>query len=408
VHPDDRSELQARIERATIDTSPIEFEERIIRPDGTVRTLQTIARVLVDEAGRPARLAGCCQDITERKQSEAMRSKLAQLVESSDDAMIGLSTFGTIETWNEAAAKLFGYTRDEVRGKPAAILMADGPHQRLDDVLSMIRRGKRVPPYEIRHKRKDGSVFEASVTASAVLDPAGHVIGISKVLRDITPQKLVEMKMRASLQEKEVLLREIHHRVKNNLQVIASLLNIQVSSEPDDEARKSLAESQNRIHSMALVHQMLYQSKDLAQIDAREYLERLVSRLVQGYNVAPDRIAVHVSAIPLRLDIDRAIPCGLIVNELVTNALTHAFPDGRKGHVLVLLTEENDRVTLTVSDDGVGLPPDLDLDRVRSFGLRIASTLAKQLDGSIALTRKHGSTFSVVFPNVVRHINQAA
>jgi PAS domain S-box-containing protein len=408
VHPDDRDALRSRMEQATADVSPFELEARIMRPDGTVRVLQTTARTFVDDAGHPVRIAGCCQDITERKQSDAVRSKLAQLVESSDDAMIVLSTTGTIDTWNHAAAKMFGYSREEVQGQPSAILLTDSPTHRIEDVLSMIRRGKRVPPYERRYKRKDGSVFEASVTASAVTDHAGHIIGISKVLRDITPQKLVEMKMRASLQEKEVLLREIHHRVKNNLQVIASLLNIQVTAEPDAEARKGLAESQNRIHSMALVHQLLYQSKDLAQIDAGEYLEKLVNRLVQGYNIAPDRISVHVSVASLRLDIDRAIPCGLIVNELVTNALTHAFPDSRKGHVLVLLTQENDTVTLTVSDDGVGIPKDVDLEHVRSFGLRIASTLAKQLEGTITLTRKNGTTFSIVFPNVSRHLNQAA
>jgi PAS domain S-box-containing protein len=408
VHPDDRVELLGRIDRSTKMFEPFTFEERIVRPDGSMRVLQTMARVLLDEQGGPAKLLGCCQDITQRKQDEAVTSRLAQLVESSDDAMIGLSPYGVIETWNAAAAKLFGYSFDEVRGTSSSMLVPVSERPRIERSFAAIRAGERVAPYEVSHVRKDGTMFDGSVTMSGVVDRRGQVVGICKVLRDVSHQKSVEKQVRASLREKDVLLREIHHRVKNNLQVIASLLNIQVTAERSEGPRKGLIESQSRIQSMALVHQLLYQSKDLAQIDAGEYLTKLTTRLVETYNIAPDRISVRVFAAPLRLDVDRAIPCGLIVNELVANALTHAFPDERTGTVTVALEQRDETVTLTVADDGIGIGPDVELGRARTFGLRIAYTLAQQLEGTIDLAREQGTIFRVKFPNVARQVSQAA
>jgi two-component sensor histidine kinase len=272
----------------------------------------------------------------------------------------------------------------------------------MNALIARAGRGERVAPYEMPHIRKVGSIFEAQVTLSAAVDRSSQVVGISKVMRDITSQKNIENQIRASLREKDVLLREIHHRVKNNLQVIASLLNIQLSAERSDAARKSLLESQSRIQSMALVHQLLYLSKDLANIDAGEYLSKLTSRLVETYNIAPDRIVVHVFAQPIRLDIDRAIPCGLIVNELVTNALIHGFPDQRSGRIWVTIERAGDDVLLTVADDGIGMPADLQIEKATTFGLRIAHTLTMQLDGTISLTREHGTAIRVVFPIAAR------
>lgn len=388
--------LHAR-DRLTHD-KPLGFEETIRRPDGSQRILQTLARVFVDENATPVRLAGCSQDITERKRNEAVRTRLAQLVESSDDAMIGMTPAGIIETWNTGATKLFGYSASEVVGSSCKKLVSDEFHAEVDDLIARLSNGERVSPYEMPHVRRDGTVFEAAVTTSPAVDSAGHVVGISKVMRDITNQKNIENQIRASLREKDVLLREIHHRVKNNLQVIASLLNLQVSAERSDAARKSLIESQSRIQSMALVHQLLYLSKDLSDIDAGEYLTKLTRRLVETYNIVPDRIAVQVRSQPMRLDIDRAIPCGLILNELLTNALTHAFPDQRTGQIWITIERSQGNVVLTVADDGVGIPADLHIAKAKTFGLRIAHTLAMQLDGTISLTREHGTAVRVVFP----------
>jgi two-component sensor histidine kinase len=234
---------------------------------------------------------------------------------------------------------------------------------------------------------------------SAIVDHDKRVIGLSKVLRDISEQKRARRLIEQSLREKEVLLREIHHRVKNNLQVISSLLNLQVASVSSEMARKGLVESQSRIQSMALLHQLLYQSKDLAHIELGTYLRGLVDYLVSTYGEDSDRITATVVAPEVRLDLDRSIPCGLIVNELVTNCFRHAFPDGRSGHIWVELSElDGDRLALEVRDDGVGMPLGVDAENAPTFGLQIARLLAHQLDGSIEIQRGGGTRVRTVFP----------
>jgi two-component sensor histidine kinase len=186
--------------------------------------------------------------------------------------------------------------------------------------------------------------------------------------------------------------------VKNNLQVISSLLNLQVSTETSPQSRRSLLESQNRIQSMALVHQLLYQSTDIGRIDLAGYVRALAMRLLRTYSVGPDRIDLTVRGHSLLLGIDRVIPCGLIVNELVANAIDHAFPHERRGHIWVTIEDaSNQRVALTVRDDGVGIT-DEEMENARTFGLQIARTLTHQLDGEIAIARSGGTVVRVTFP----------
>jgi PAS domain S-box-containing protein len=398
IHPEDRATIAATIDDAIAHKKPFNVLERVVLPNGTIRILQTTARVLGDGDGQ-MRLVGCCRDVTKREAAERTRSRLVQLVESSDDPILGLSADGRIETWNAAAERLFGFEANDVLGRSVTMLVAPEGRGRLLDLFDAIRAGEHVSHYELDHVRRDGTRFPASVTTSAVLGRNGSVVGMSKVIRDVTKQKRVEHQLRASLREKDVLLREIHHRVKNNLQVIASLLNIQMTSDLHPESHKGLIESQNRIQSMALVHQLLYQSKDLAQIEFGEYLAKLARRLTDTYDVGADRIAVEVLAAPMRLDVDHAIPCGLIVNELLTNAISHAFPGGQKGTIRITVEAQGNDVTLTVQDDGIGIPADLRIDEAHSFGLRIARTLTQQLDGTIALSREeHGTKVQLRFP----------
>jgi PAS domain S-box-containing protein len=399
IHPDDRPKVISAVEGAFGQHQPFALLERIIRPDGEERVLQTLARVSPSQAEDTFRLVGCCQDITERDVSDRQRSMLVQLVESSGDAIIGLAPDGTIKSWNNGAVQVFGYTHSEVLGRLVTVLASIDHQARLLEIIEAISAGEHISHYEFLHRRRDGTAFPASVTTSAVIDQNGRFIGLSQVVRDITAQKQVEGRLRASLLEKEVLLREIHHRVKNNLQVIASLLNIQMAGEQNEIVHRRLLESQSRIQSMALVHQLLYQSKDLAQINFDEYLTKLSNRLVDTYNAYASRITVQVHAPPIRLDVDHAIPCGLIVNELVTNALTHAFPEERSGTVRIEVAPVNGHVTLTVRDDGIGIPDDLRLEDAHTFGLRIARTLAHQLGGSITLSREAvGTAAELDFP----------
>ena len=399
LHPADRDRVRTTVERAIGELQPFGFEERIMRPDGSVRVLVVKGQVFADGA-QAIRIAGCCQDITERTEAEAARDRLVKMVESSEDAIITLALDGTIESWNAGATHIFGHEAADVIGRSCRMLV---PADRADDLLQLlaaVQTGQHVARYERNHVRRDGTMFPAAVTMSVITDHDDRVIGVSKMMRDISDQKTLETELRASVREKDVLLREIHHRVKNNLQVISSLLNLQLASEPTAPARKNITDSQARIQSMALVHRLLYQSKDLAHIDFAEYLRRLTQRLAEAYNVRPDRVAISVEATPVRLDIDHAIPCGLIVNEIVANSLTHAFPDNRRGHIWIELAREGTQLALTIRDDGVGIPATIDLASAQSFGLQIARTLTEQLDGEITLVRDGGggTTVRVTFP----------
>jgi two-component sensor histidine kinase len=204
--------------------------------------------------------------------------------------------------------------------------------------------------------------------------------------------------LHASLREKDVLLKEIHHRVKNNLQVISSLLNLQSGAITEPAVLAMFSESQNRIKSMALIHEKLYQSKDLAQIDFTEYVRNLTNHLYRSYAVNVNLIKLNFDVENIHLNIDTAIPCGLLLHELVSNALKYAFPNGQKGEIGVrLFRQEGDRLVLLVKDNGVGLPKDLDVKNSKSLGLKLVHILAQQLQGDLNYHSESGTEFSLAF-----------
>lgn len=229
-------------------------------------------------------------------------------------------------------------------------------------------------------------------------------LGIEKSRLQETQQEVLrsEQAVRASLREKEVLLKEIHHRVKNNLQVISSLLNLQARYLPDPAASEIFSECQNRVQSIMLVHEKLYQSADLSHINLSEYVAAVVDNLFHTYNASGRGLASDLAVGEVRLTVDLAIPCGLIINELVTNSLKHAFPPGRPGTVRVSLREPEDRrFEMVVADDGIGFPCDLDLCRTHSLGLDLVWTFAAQIDADVEIVRNGGAAFWFKFPRVV-------
>jgi two-component sensor histidine kinase len=216
--------------------------------------------------------------------------------------------------------------------------------------------------------------------------------------REIAERKAIEAQITASLAEKDVLLKEIHHRVKNNLQVISSLLYLQSRQIRDPANAEMFKESRHRVRSMALVHERLYQAPDLARVDFAEYVRSLISYLYQSYSVALDRVQVDVKVEPVDLGIDIAIPCGLILNELVTNALKHAFPPDSEGRIDVAFHHcDPDTFQLIVGDSGVGLPAGQEVWRDGSLGLQLVRTLVEQLGGSLHLDSGQGTRFSITF-----------
>jgi two-component sensor histidine kinase len=218
--------------------------------------------------------------------------------------------------------------------------------------------------------------------------------------REIAQRMQVEEELKASLREKEALLQEIHHRVKNNLQVICSLLNLQSRSIEDQDTLQMFKESQDRVRSMALIHEKLYRSEDMARVDFGDYLRNLTSHLVRSYRDGSNRVRLTISADGIPLTIEKAVPCGLITNELISNALKHAFPDGRAGEIHVDFRAEGDqRLTLSVADNGVGLPADMDFNAAETLGLQLIRVLTSQLGGTAELQSSpdSGTKASITF-----------
>jgi PAS domain S-box-containing protein len=260
---------------------------------------------------------------------------------------------------------------------------------------------------ELAFLMKDGSPYWAETTLSLIRDGMGKPFGYVGMARDITERKRAEEKILSSLHEKEILLREIHHRVKNNLQIIASLLYLQSINISDTFTLDILRESRSRVKSMALIHEKLYRSEDLALIPFGTYLESLVDNLEEAYGVNDSTISIGVTITPadLSLNIETGIPCGLIINELISNSLKHAFKDGRKGVITIAMTQTGPHeYTMIISDNGAGFPADIDFKKTTSLGLQLVNNLVLQLEGDISLDCSSGSTFTMHLKSIAEYI----
>lgn len=309
------------------------------------------------------------------------------VIEGMSDSVIVVDAQNRIVDVNPSAEQLVGSASSHLIGSPLELIWPD--------VFRQIERGVSTGERVILDHGLEKRIYDVSI--SPLADWSGRSVGQVIVLRDITERKQSE-RIRASLEEKEVLLREIHHRVKNNMQIICSLLSLQSGYIKDKKYTGILKESQDRIKSMALVHEKLYQSENLADINFSEYMKTLVHELVRSYGADTHKIAVRTEVEDVSLNIDTAIPCGLIINELVSNALKHAFPEGRKGEIVVALRSVSDAIELTVSDNGIGIPDTIDFRTTTSLGLRLVTILAEdQLEGEVFLDRNKGTTFKITF-----------
>jgi len=327
--------------------------------------------------------------------------RLAEVLDLAGDAIVSVDDGRRIILFNRGAEELFGYSVAEVSGQPVDILLperlAGAYQQHMEEFarssVTATRIGERG---EIQVRRKDGTEFpaEASISKAQI---EGQTV-FTAILRDVTERMLNEERITASLLEKESMLKEIHHRVKNNLQVVSSLLGLQSRSVAEPELRKMFQDSQGRVHSMALLHEKLYQSHSLSQINFPEYIRDLAAHLFHSYGVAGERIHLRTGLDDLLLHLDEAMPCGLIINELVSNSLKYAFPDGREGEIRIELHVLSDGITrLVVADNGIGLKADVDWANARSLGLRLVRTLAEQLGAEIEVNSKDGMEVRLAF-----------
>lgn len=412
------------------------FETANYRKDGSILPVEVHAQV-IDFKGEKF-ILGVARDITERKKAEAelkeYQEHLEELVnertfelekaneklvkeinerkliekalkesestyraifENTGTATMIIDEDTTISLLNAESEKLTNHSREDVVGKmhwtefihPDDLKKMESYHQ-----LRRIDPDAAPKTYEARGIFKDNKITYMIVTVDMI---PGTNKSVASFL-DITDLKEAEKRMKDSLAEKEALLREVHHRVKNNMQIIISLLHLQSYHVKDDYDRKIFRDSQDRVKTMAMVHEKLYASRDLARIDFTDYIRSLASELFASYKVGPN-IKLEINGTEVLLDIFTAVPSGLIVNELLTNSIKHAFPNEKEGKIFIKLRKTDKTYHITIADDGIGLPVDIDFKNTKTFGLQLVNMLMDQLDGTIEINQKDGTELKITF-----------
>jgi len=533
AHPDDR-DYADNAHKGALNGKSFSIDHRIILANGEVRTVHIQTEVIFDGENVPIRLKGTVQDITERKRIEEQLRYLANIVESSNDAIGTMSLDGIITNWNKGAEQVYGYSAEEILGKPISTLAPPHLDKETTKRIEIIKQGDNVHQYETSRLRKDGKTINVSITLSPVLDMHGKLTDVSFNARDITERKKVEEKLRESeekyrnivetanesisiidsrgivtfankklwdmlgysveesinksaydlIEDAEAFKRkqedrlkgvsdtyelkavrkdgsklwvlasvkplfnekgeyigslgmftditkrkeaeealknleiarkkEIHHRIKNNLQVISSLLDLQAEQFSnrecinDSEVLRAFRESQDRVTSMALIHEELYRGGETDKLDFSSYIKELVDNLFLTYMVGNKDISLKMDLMENAFfDMDTAIPLGIIINELVSNSLKYAFVDRDKGEIRISLHKEetggcksediSTPYVLSFSDNGVGIPEDINIEDLDSLGLQLVISLVEQLDGELELKRDNGTEFTIRF-----------
>ena len=337
-------------------------------------------------------------DISERKRSE---ERFRLVVEAAPNAMVMINPKGEIEMVNAQAERVFGYSRTDMLGQPVEMLVPERFRTGHPSLRAGFAGAAAARPMgagrDLYARRKDGSEFPVEIGLNPIETEEGTMV-LSAIV-DISDRKQREEAIQQSLKEKDVLLGEIHHRVKNNLQIVHSLLDLQAGQIEDAVVIGMLRDSQNRIRSMALIHQTLYQSHDFAKVDFSTFLDSFVPTLISSYAMSTGQVHFDISAHDIYLPINAAIPCGLIVNELIANALKHGFPNGRSGYIAIAFGNGADgEYELSVEDDGIGLPPGMDPAKQATLGLQLVTMLTAQLRGRLAVEPRAPTRFSIRFP----------
>ena len=435
VLPEDRDAVNAAFTHATATNGSWNFECRIRRTDGTVHWIWANGHHSGGVDGARQRMSGVEQNITARKVTEeaivqlnatleqrvATRTvelehsniQLAQemhsrqraeerfrhIVDSAPNAMVMINDSGTIEMVNTQTESVFGYAREELLGQPIEMLVPERYRHQHPTLRSAFFTDPNSRPMgngrDLFGRRKDSSEFPIEIGLNPIQTDEG--IKVLSAIVDITERKAKELKIEAALVEKNILLGEIHHRVKNNLQIIHSLLDLQSTRVSDQKTLDILRDSQNRIRSMAIIHQTLYQANDFANVNFSAVLETLVPAIAETYSLHRESITYSLNVSKVLISINLAIPCGLIVNELITNALKHAFTGRESGEIVVSLSQEGQQITLSVSDNGIGIGADIDMENHSTLGVQLIYLLAEQIHATFDITRSNPTRFELVF-----------
>ena len=398
THPDDLGADMAYV-REMLEGSRTHFtmEKRYLHKDGHVVWVLLAASLVRDDAAEPMYFVSQIQDITDRKRAEqqllASDERASAILDAIPDLVLRLNREGVFLDYRVPQSDELFAPPEKIIGARlrdlAPVAIADQVHEHLDKALE----GCATQEWEFQMDSPRGPQdYEARMVACGTDD-------VVAIVRNITTFSEVDRALRASLREKEVLLQEVHHRVKNNLQIVNSLINMQLRRLTEASTRETLEQCQHRVQAIALIHEQLYQSKSLADVPLADYVGRLARDILKAASVPANHVALELAIADIALPIDKAIPCGLILNELITNALKHAFPGGRQGSIRIqaeVLVDGN--VQLVIADSGVGLPAGFAIKRCQSMGLQLVNTLAEQLDAQLEVYTRGGTFFQLTFP----------
>jgi PAS domain S-box-containing protein len=403
THPDDVAASHKwvrNVQNGATETPTL--EKRYLHKAGHVIWGSLLTILLHNADGTPLYFSTHILDITERKRAEealeASEMRIRQFVDFLPQVVWESDIEGKLTFANQNAFDIFGYSREDFdAGLNIFQMIAPEDLQRVIDDLKKVFSGEGRIEAEYKARKKDGTLFPIAVyTNSILIAGTGEPRGARGILIDITERKEAEQRLKASLKEKEVLLKEIHHRVKNNMQVISSLLNMQAAHFKDPSLRDAFNEARGRVKSMALIHEKLYQAASLSHLNFGDYLKDTTAAISRSFGKST--ISCVVDAEEVSLSIENAIPLGLIVHELLSNAFKHAFPGERKGVIHLSLTwSPAGTIQLTVRDDGIGVPGDLDFRKSPTLGLQLVNDLVDQIEGTIELQGGEGTWFAITF-----------
>jgi PAS domain S-box-containing protein len=378
-------------------STPKNYEIKLVNKDAAIRDVYVTVALLPYTQKRLISFL----DITDKKESrkalKESQKKYRDLAELLPQTIFESNLNGDITFTNRIGLKIFGYTQEDLdRGLNILQLLDPKDHLKAleDSQRSLLMEVLSVEEYTAL--KKDGTHFPILEYSNAIKQN-NKVVGSRGVIVDLTDIKNVENNLKASLQEKEILLREIHHRVKNNMQIISSLLNLQTEYVDDEKAVNVLQESQNRVRSMAIIHEKLYQSKDLTHINFVDYIQSLVLNLFYSYDIDNTQIKPILKIENISLNIETAVPCGLIISELISNSLKYAFPNKMNGEIIVSLKSEKNTYQLCVCDNGIGLPEDINFNNIKTLGLLLVNSLTEQIDGKVTIYRDNGTQYKITF-----------
>lgn len=372
----------------------------IVRKDGEKRIVEINESPIKDETGRVSGISGALRDVTEKVRIETELRKSEErfraMVESTTDWIWEVDARGICTYSSPHSLTLTGYTPKELIGKKPYDLMEPDEAERLSRIFQRhVREKKPINNLENRIVHKKGHEVVIETNGRPIFDEKGHLLGYRGINRDVTQRKRAEEMIHKSLQEKEILLKEIHHRVKNNLQIIISLLNLQSYRIQDAKARQAFENSKQRVFSMALVHEKLYRSRDFTSIQFSDYVQTMTAEVMRS-SAGASRIRLKVDVAPVQISIDLAIPFGLIINELMINSIKYAFSEERPDNeIRIDFKHSKTQYALTVADNGVGLPDDVYYQKSGSMGMQLVHVLTEQLHGSIDIKRNKGTQFTI-------------